>query len=362
MTIFRFLLFLSITSLCSPTLAEKRFFKPYINSDNFLYSEPVSLITIKKNWNGKYYAGGKKQIGKFHTEIGLRSEKWSISGIYREDRYLNFTTDTADLYHGIENNRSIDRTTPYTLGIDAYQFKGKGLQVKRSVTFSKYLNSNIGISLFKASNLLDGNITGHAVTSSDNKYDFDFEIDSNYSKDQLFDRKVKSKVSGTGVTLDADLNWKPTKELSISLAAKDIIGIIRWKNVPNTSAEVNSRNVIVNETGFTEVNPVLNGIESYKSHYTQSLKPSMEAKLNYDFRQSPYEVNANFKHFEGLDFFGVGLSKQSAFGKAQFNYWPRVKTAELKLKHKNIGFSLGLDDLNLKNTRSAWLSISYQMN
>lgn len=358
MTYFR-LLFLLIISLNANAFAKDSEFKPFFNSSTFLYSEPVSLKTIRNDWKGKYWDGGEKQIGKFRTELGVTKGKWSIAGIYREDYYSNFSSDTADLYHSVENNLNIDRTAPYTLSLDAYRFRGKGLQIKRAFEFSPTLSGNIGVNIFKASNLLDGKLKGQAQSISSDSYDFQINVDSQYSEDPLFDRTLDSSTSGKGLAVDADITWQATPKLNFSIKATDIAGFIRWDNVPYTSSNANSNNAIINDSGFTQVTPLLTGIEGYNSHYTQSLKPAAEATLSYDIKEFAYTANMTLKHFDGLDLFGVGLKKRNALGDLSLNIWPSVNTAEINFTHRRFGFSLGLDDIDIDDTRTAWLSFTY---
>lgn len=361
MTFLRIFLSLSILALNSTAFADDGRIHTYFKSSTFLYSEPVSLKTIRNDWQGKYWNNGEKQIGKSRTEAGVTNGKWSFAGIYREDYYINFTTDTADLYYGVENNQPIDRTTPYKLSLDAYRYRGKGLQVKRAFSFSPSLHANIGLNLFKASNLLDGNLEGQAEATASDSYDFQIDVNSQYAEDPLFDRQLDDTVSGTGLALDADITWQVTPELRASLKAEDIAGFIRWKNVPFTSSEANSNNVTVNDTGFTQVNPILSGVEGYNSHFTQSLKPSVEGTVRYAFKEYPYAADVTLKHYDGLNLFGVGLEKPNRYGGVRIKYWPAINTAELNISHKRIGFTLAVDNIDVDNIRTAWLSLSYGM-
>ncbi|MGB1311203.1 MAG: hypothetical protein ACPG47_08325 [Leucothrix sp.] len=339
--------------------ADTQGFRPFLKTEMFLYSEPVSLDSIRNNWQGRYWQGGQKQMGTLRAEAGVRNGRWSIAGLYREDYYLDFSSDTADLYYGVENDLLIKRSDPYLLSLDAYRFRGVGLSATKQFTFNPRLNGSLGVSVFKASNLLEGRLTGQAQSTSEDEYSFQIQVDNQYAEDPLFERTIDQAPSGIGVALDASLAWQATPKLQLSLKAHDIAGLIRWEGVPYTSAQANSNNVIVDGEGFTKVNPILSGTESEKSHFTQSLKPTAEATMQYALGQSAYLAEAKVKYFEGLTLFGVGLHKRNHVADWGIRYWPTSATVEGLVTHRRFGLSLGIDDIDLKEVRTAWLSLSY---
>lgn len=339
--------------------AETNQIRPYLNTEIFLYSEPVSINALRSNWKGNYQEGGEKQTASLRTQAGVTRGRWTIAGLYREDYYLNFSSDTADLYYGVENDLPISRTSPYKLSLDAYRFRGLGVVIKKAFAFNPRLHGSVGVSVFKASNLLDGKLSGQAQSASDDEYSFQVQVDAQYEEDPLFDRQLSDSASGIGMAIDADITWQASPKLQLSLAVNDIAGLIRWNNVPYTSAKANSDNVVVNDTGFTQVSPILSGEEGFNGHFTQSLKPSAKGTMRYALGQSAYSADASFKYFEGLSFFGIGLQKRNRFGTLGVRFWPEIDAAELSMNHKQFGLSVGVDNINLDDTRSAWVSLSY---
>ena len=333
--------------------------KPYFQTDTFLLSEPVSIDAARNQWQGDYHTGGDKQIASVRVESGIKKGHWSVGLLYREENRLNFSSDTADLYYAVENEADLDTNRRYELDLNAYRFRGLGVSLGRDFNPRDNLRISAGASLFSASHLLEGNISGSALANSDDEYEYLFNVDYNYNEDLLFERKNIDEPTGVGLALDLGMVWKPNKRLQVSADFKDLAGAIFWKDVPYTTATANSDTVQVDENGFTQVNPVLSGKEGYLDSYKQTLKPSADLKIDYQLNNPNYIASVKTKHYEDLNLFAVGGSRAVANGKLALHYWPQIQTLEANYQGKRVGLSLGLDKLDLSEARAFWLSLSF---
>ncbi|PID46559.1 MAG: hypothetical protein CSB47_03305 [Proteobacteria bacterium] len=333
---------------------------PYIEFDSFLLSEPIALDAINKNWNADYHPHGENQIASIWLESGVKKGDWSYGALLREEYQLNFSTDTADLYYNTANNKDLPLNQDYQLDLDAYRFRGRGIRISKHVITNNKFEFRLGSSLFYASHLLSGGLSGFANANSINKYTYNFGVDYQYDEDVLTGRKGTTPPDGIGLAIDTEVKWKPTEKLQVNANIKDLVGAIYWKNAPYTKAVANSNTVTIDGNGFTHVNPVLTGIEGYRSSYTQQLKPSVNLSAEYSINTSPYSITLQGKHSGNLSLFSVGGSKKTGRGKVSLHYWPTIKTIEAYYRLKNIGLSVGLDDLNFSDTRAFWLTIKYQ--
>lgn len=333
---------------------------PYVKFDAFLLSEPVALDAISKDWNTNYHPHGENQIASVWIESGIKKGAWSYGALFREEHQLSFSSDTADLYYTVANDLDLTTNRRYQLDLDTYRFRGYGARVSRHFKTSDKLKFTLGSSIFYASNVLSGSLSGSARANSADEYTYDFEVDYQYDKDILIDRKGTEPPNGIGLAVDVSMQWKATKQLQINADIKDLAGMIYWKDVPYTKAVANSDTVTVDNNGFSHVDPILTGIEGYKSSYMQRLKPSANLAAEYSISNSPYSFTVQGKHYENLNLFSVGGGKETGLGKVSLHYWPQIDTTEARYQSKDFGLSLAMDNLDLSDTRTFWLTVNYR--
>lgn len=347
------LLSLPVTAIAEP-------FKPYIEMHSFLLSKPTSLDSTRNQWQGKYHPNGDKQIASIWFESGLKNQNWSVGLLYREEYRLDFSNDAADLYYTVENNLDLDTNRSYDIAVDAYRFRGIGARVSKYFEPNNKLQASIGASLFSASKLLEGNLSGSALANANDEYQYYLTGDYRYTEDILFERKNIEQPTGVGLALDLNLSWRPSKKWQLDANIKDLAGAIFWKDAPYTEATANSETVQVDENGFTTVNPVLSGREGYLSSFTQKLKPVANLQIGYHLNNANYSASIKTMHSDNLNLYALGGSRPLSNGKLALHYWPQIQTLEADYQGKKYGFSLGLDKLDLSEVRTFWLSLKYR--
>lgn len=302
---------------------------------------------------------GERLSASVWAETGVKKGHWSLGAIYREEQHLRFSKDTAELFYSIETNQDLNTGRHYEIDLNTYRFRGHGIRVARHMTPSKNVKLTLGTSLFQASNLLDGDLQGSATANSDDEYQYQFGIDYHYNKDLIFERRGTSSPKGLGVALDMSLTWQPSERVKLSAEVTDLIGTIRWRDAPYTKANTNPRTSIIDETGLSQVNPVLSGIEGTDSSHTQALKPSADFSGLYKLRNTAYTASTKLKYTNDLTLFAVGGLKQISGSTVGLHYWPQVGVLEAHYQGKQLGISLGADSLNLSKSHAIWLSLTY---
>lgn len=327
--------------------------------DSFFLSEPTAISAARKQWNGQYHPNGDKQIGSLRVESGVKKGDWSIGLLYKQEYQVHFDSDTADLYYSIENNTDLTTNRRYKIDLESYAYRGFGARLSKHFKPTKNLDLLVGGSVFSASHMQEGNLSGSALANADDEYEFEFDVDYNYSEDILFKRKNNDKPDGLGLSLDLDLNWRPSKRLQLNANINDLAGAIFWRNVTYTQATANSDTVTVDDQGFTKVNPVLSGVEGYHSSYTQRLRPSANINIDYGLNNPIYSASFKSKHYKDVNLFAIGGRRNLGDSKLALHYWPQIRTLETAYASKRFELTLGLDDLNLSNSRAFWLSLKF---
>ena len=347
-----------LSTMPAPLLADT--LKPFFHAETFLHSEPIALDAVDKQWEGTYHPNGNKQLASVWVESGVKKGNWSLGLLYREVHQLNFDSETADLYYTVENNQSLIAGQQYQLDLDAYRYRGAGVRVNRHFEPTPTLQLSAGTSLFVASNIMDGSLTGSAKANADDDYEYFITGDYLYSEDVLFGRKNLDKPTGLGLSLDLSLDWQPNPQWHATASIKDLAGAIFWKDVPYTEATANSATTSIDESGFTQVNPVLTGFEGYQDSHTQRLKPTIDLRLDYQARENSPAVSLKYKHIDSLNLFALGGSRAVGRGKLALHYWPQIETLEADYQGKKLGVSMAIDDMDISEARTFWLSLSYR--
>ncbi len=141
----------------------------------------------------------------------------------------------------------------------------EGIRLFSQLPASGSFSSQVGVTLLRGRNLLEGEITGFVTAQSENDFRYDeVYVNYYYSKDIFLDREVNAP-SGIGYSLDALIQWQPTKKTRLSLEVRNIVGYIFWKKTPFTSAQITSNNKTFDENGYVTVSPVLSGKHEEKN-------------------------------------------------------------------------------------------------
>jgi len=332
--------------------------KPFITFDTFLHSDSSSLDALDNHWQGAYTAGGKNQAASLWFEVGIKKNQWSFSSLYREEHELEYHFDTADLYNGLENERTLEIGRQYRIALTAKRFRAKGLRIAYQAQPLNTLQFTLGGSLLYTSKLLDGSLTGFATANSANDYDYNASIDYHYDEDVLLDRSGTSAPTGIGMAIDISAQWDINQQAQLSATIKDLVGLIRWKNAPFTQAQLTSDVKTISSDGFIEVEPALSGIEGTDKHFTQSLNAYGTLDLRYRLKNSQKTVLIKSRHYH--NFSHLGLGGEMALGKHQLGlaFWLQTHVIEAMYHTKNHAITLGIDDINFSKTQTLWVSVS----
>lgn len=261
--------------LVSPAQGAERF---YLEVDSFAHSEPVPIRAYFNDWRGDSRHGGDTALSYNWWEAGMEDGPWRLGVLYRYDYTLRFSSDTAELYHRIQNKSPLPPGRRYALAITVQHYAVRGLRLAHGWRPRGGLEIQWGLSYLQGRRVLDGNLSGWAEAVSDKDYDFRFEVDDVYSRDPLFKRRV-SAPEGEGYSVDLALNWLAAPwELRFKVV--DLIGALYWKAVPHTRATGTSDTKRLDESGYVRFDPALSGIEDRRDQ-VQRLRPRTKVDVRY---------------------------------------------------------------------------------
>lgn len=326
----------------------------FARAETLTYSEPVSIDTALKEWDGPFF-GGDVQWSANWVEAGYRRDDWSIAGLYRRDFWVGFSPDTAELYYRVSQRLPLDPGRRYTMDIRAYSFSATGARGSWRHRPLPGLSLQWGLSLFNASDLLAGRLNGHARALAENDYAYLASVDYSYDRDRLFEREVDAP-RGLGASLDLALSYRLGERTSVRAQVVDLLGVIRWKDAPYTQARAYSNRVGYDDDGYIIVEPAIRGYEGNYAVYSQRLEPRLHLQFETPIGET-LNGNLQYRYLFGQSLFGLGVSapwRQALLG-AQF--WPALASFGVDVRHRGMSLGIVLDKLRYRDVRTLWLSI-----
>ena len=333
-------------------------FSPYFSFDSFTYSETVSISDSLNNWEGDTFNKGKRQWTWNRVEAGIQYNHWSIGYLYRVDYDLRFTEDLSELYWLTENREDLPTGKTFDIALSANAFKARGYRFAYRNTLANNISFSVGLSYLSAYYMIEGDIWGDATALAENDYEFNLDLDYQYTEDTLFDREVE-KPKGEGLTLDASIAFHPSPKDHVQIQVSDLYGVISWKDAPFTVGASTSDRKHFDENGYAVIDPLISGREGIIKTFKQRLDPRWFLGYQHDLTERVgVQLKARHQYGHALHAIGATYSKLGAWA---VDYWVENKLIELSWARGSLRTSIGLDNLKKNQAKQFWVSFAYKV-
>ncbi len=318
----------------------------YVELDSFSRSAPVSIATALNGWHGEFH-GGDRQYSYNRFEAGGKVGVWSIGFQRRFDFVTTFSPDTAEYYYRSQNHLDNDRDKSYQLSLDALRFSTRGVRIAHAWKTSQDNQIILGLSLFSASQYIEGNIHG-----TDRKAQLSYQ----YTQDELFDREI-AEPQGKGASLDVSFVWQLNERFSLDGEVIDWLGLIRWKHLPYTDVTAQKDRVHENAQGYVTLDPLISGYEGLKSRYDQTLRSRTNINVSFLFKPGTSLV-LQVRENQVETLIGGGLQRTHKGVQYGLVYTPNVQLLELIVQRGHWRISVVADHLTRSNINSFGFRLS----
>lgn len=328
----------------------------FTHFESFSYSEPVSIKTVLNKLQGDF-SSGQEAFTHNEIELGIRRGNWSFSWLARYDYYLSFHSDTAELFYLDENKLPVQLNRRYQLDIKGNRLNAQGLRLAYAFEPTNTLQTEIAVTYLRASQLLDGEMSGAITTDNSGNYSGQARVDYVYDQDLLLERPVDSAV-GDGISIDLRLRWQINQRLAAGITSKDLFNVIHWKNAPYSAVQVTSSVVTFDANGFIDTQPVLSGVEGFRNH-SQHLPVRTTSWATWQWNQ---HIDAGAELFSVADLHFPRIRMQHNLADDQYlNAFWDFKAKALGLSYHHHGFQLSFisDETNLSDAHTLGFSLSW---
>lgn len=343
-------------SLIYPTIGHTQTDGFYAEIHTFNHGGPLPLRQLINDLKGSVFPGTDEHaLSHLDWEVGtqLRSG-WGVGIFFRHDYYTHFSPDTVRLMHQDKNDLPVETNQHYDLWLSIHHVRADGVRLHMPQAKGDSLQFGLSVSLFHATGLIDGEISGEINTTT-NSFGGLVELDYRYDRDRLLDRKADSP-KGWGLGIDLEVQWQATQQLDVHLQLKDIAAQIRWEQAPYTTAQLTSSTVNFDENGFIETTPALSGFEGYKT-YTQKLP--LQSTLQISYRMSDlYGLHLVDEVYSTEHFPSIGASHWSGGDRYNLAWQLRSQALQIGWQNEALRLKITLDHFNLKKTKTFGVELS----
>ncbi|WP_024873237.1 hypothetical protein [Tolumonas lignilytica] len=350
---FSAILFL-VSANCSAT--ELADIQPYLYTDAFARSEPISVMDTLHGWKGEHQRGEKQYIYSWF-ETGAKLNNWGLGVLYRRDYALNFSGDTAELYGAVRNNENLPIGRTYDVNLKAHAITAKGLRLSWENEWQPTFKTTVGLSFLQGSYLIEGNLNGTATATGAKEYEYNANVDYAYSDDLLFDRVLTEQLTGYGGALDFAFDWHPTEQWHNHTEVKDLLAAIWWKDAPYTQAVAYSDRQHTSSSGYTTWAPLISGTEKNYGTYRQTLPLRFDTQWIYQTGRWQYGAGLQYQFKDYVPRLGAGQQ----IGQWQVFAWyrPIDQSIELTTNWNKLELGFGMDNMRWDDAKFIHIRVAY---
>lgn len=212
------------------------------------------------------------------ADAGAAYRGWRLAGFHRGEFLIKANRDTVDFLRMINLKEELPTGRAFEVSLSADGFSAKGVEVSKGIALFKGLNAGFTARYLSGEMVQAGSVSGSAMATSPNTYDFNFLIDYGYDSNLVYPREA-APGSGNGYSFDAGLRYSAGKVFSAGVLFRDILGRIYWKNVPYTTASAVSKVTSFDSSGYQQYRPTIQGFEGYRD-FTQRIPLKVDIDLS----------------------------------------------------------------------------------
>jgi hypothetical protein len=330
--------------------------RPYLYTEVFARSEPISVMHTIHGWKGDHQRGEKQYIYSWF-ETGAKLNNWGLGVLYRRDYALNFSGDTSELYGAIRNDEKLPAGRIYDVDLKAHAITAKGLRLSWQNEWHPSFKSTIGLSFLQGSYLIEGNLNGTATATGSKEYEYNADVNYAYSDDILFDRELSEQLTGYGGAFDLTFDWKISENWQNHTELKDLLAALWWQDAPYTKAIAYSDRQHTSASGYTAWDPLISGTEKNYGTYQQTLPVRIDTQFIHQQNQWQYGAGLQYQFEDYVP--RVGIGQKSENWQIFAWYRPLDKSIELITNWKQIVVGFGMDNLKWDDAKFIHIHISY---
>ncbi|MBI5660280.1 MAG: hypothetical protein HZC43_12225 [Nitrosomonadales bacterium] len=292
------------------------------------------------------------------VEGGATYDSWRIAALYRKEILIESGRDTTDMVYYNKQRLSVPAGRAMEINLRVEGFDADGIRLDKGFVLShengRIISAGAGISLLRGRSVRIGRADGTASTTVTG-YSYNATVEDSHSKATYpFIRNAAPIGQGYALDVGAKVVWNNGSHLE--LAANDLVGEMRWENMPYTIETANSATLARDASGYIYYNPTVSGMNDLNRRtITQKLAPKLHAQFTYPV--SSFDFSAGTEWMKGYWFPQAGVAyRLNENWKTTLDYDVRFKTLGLGFKHRWFYLDLRSDSTSLNKAKAYGLA------
>jgi hypothetical protein len=330
----------------------------------FEANDYTSMRHFSDDWRGNYTPHEGKNLGVSYAraDVFAREASWSVGYFYRQDILLESNKDTTDIVHANKTGTPVSIGRTYDISLAMNGFEAQGVRLDKAFTWQtqRAWNATVGVgaSLLKGQRTRMGQAHGNALSTATG-YTYNLNMtDADSNKTYPF--MPSGEVSSTGYALDLGLRLQWQNGERLDIAVNDLVGEIRWRNLPLTTMDANSATATYDAQGYILFNPTVTGQNS-RTGLTQKL--DTKGRVQFHAPLAPgVSANLGAEWIKDNLFPSLGLeyAASHALGMTA-DYDTRFKTFGLGATWHDAYLSVRTQSLNFDQSRGYGVKVGFEL-
>lgn len=332
----------------------------YADGHYFVGSDYVSVKEFSDNWNGAYTprSGMNLALLNARVEAGASWDSWRIAALYRKEILIESNRDLTDMVYYNKQRLSIPAGQSFGISLRVEGFDADGVRLDKGfalpIANDMTISAGAGISLLRGRSVRIGRADGTASTTVTG-YAYNATVEDSNSKATYPFIRDATPI-GQGYALDAGAKAVWANGSHLELAANDLLGEMRWENMPHTIQTANSATLARDASGYIYYNPTVTGMNDLNRRtLAQKLAPKLHAQFTYPLAN--FDISAGTDWMKGYWFPQAGVAyRLNEKWKATLDYDVRFNTLAAGVEHKWFYLNLHSDSASLDKAKAYGLA------
>ncbi len=300
----------------------------------FAGNDPVSARQYHSDWQGSYHPRNGLNVGfvSVRAGIGAQAGGWRLSKVARTELLVESGREMTDLMHLYKTRISASPGRTYSVDVEYAGYAAKGWRIDKAWRWQARpghdISFGLGYSLLEGNRVRSGSAQGSLTSLGNGNYAFAVMRDDAYTG-KTYPFQTPGSPEGSGGGIDLGLEWKMPQGARLEWIANDVLGRMRWRDIPGTLSNAGTGVTGTDANGYIVYAPVLSG-RNARREFTQKLPVRWALGVEVPWRD--FYVLGSLSHLQRSFFPLLGLGWNIRDGwRLQADYDFRFKTYGFKL-------------------------------
>ncbi len=322
-------------------------------------NDPLSVRDYQGDWSGDYHPRSGTNLGLYsvRAELGVQGFGWKVSAVKRREVLIESNPEMTDLYRLYKTKSTAPVGRVFNIALNGNGYEADGWRIDKAWSWKTGRGDEfalgVGYSALQGRKIRDVSAQGSLTSLGGGNYNFAVSSDEAYTS-KTYPFITPGTPHGEGQSIDAAIAWKTPQGIRVEAIANDLLGHIRWYDVPATAATARSGVTSTDSNGFIIYAPTLSG-RNARRDFTQKIPLRWTVGGEMPWRS--FSLIGSFSKLEDMAFplLGVAWNFSGAW-RLQADYDFRLDTVGLKLANSFAFIALRASQVNLSEAQAYGVS------